>query len=251
MTRILIIGMCILISSFAHASGMPEPLISESVTDIDSTEAGEVEVDLTESILRATSGESDGIKTSVEAEWRATKRLGLSAEISTSSDEAVGFSGAASWALLHDFKRGFHLQAEVGGQTTHETEVGREWEDASLPFFFGLRAGLSQNGWTLRAGVGGQAFGPSAHSVPARASLALFHGFGLEGQTGFIGTELITDWARPAPFFAAPEIVVHFSRWLPLSLGVAVPLSPGTDQASASWGVVIRAIYEFERDVQE
>jgi hypothetical protein len=115
---------------------MPEPLIGESVTDIDSLDAGELELDLTETTLRRTPSETGGMMTSLETEWRATKNLGLSAELATSSDETVEFSGTASWSLVHDLQRGFHLQAEIGIRSGEASN--REWEDASLPLSFGL-----------------------------------------------------------------------------------------------------------------
>jgi hypothetical protein len=226
---------------------MPEPLIGESVTDIDSLDSGEVELDLTETTLRSTQAETGGMGTSLETEWRVTKNLGLSAEIATTSDETAEFSGTASWSLLHDLKHGFHLQAEIGIRSGETND--REWEDASLPLSFGLRAGLYEGDWTLRGSLGGEALGTSAHSLPIRAGFAVFHGIGAEGKLGFTGVELVGDWGNSAPFFLAPTLVAHVpGLTLPMYLGLALPYSPASDTAPTSWGAVIRATYEFDVD---
>src|SRR5216684_1877339 len=58
---------------------MPEPVLGESITDIDGSEAGEVEVDLTGVVGRA--GGAKLWQGSVEIESRVTDRLGLEIEI--------------------------------------------------------------------------------------------------------------------------------------------------------------------------
>src|SRR2546427_9903350 len=54
---------------------MPEPLLTESITDLDGARAGEVEVDVNGLALRRTSAVRQW-QTSVEAEWRGLGRLG-------------------------------------------------------------------------------------------------------------------------------------------------------------------------------
>ena len=72
------------VGSAGH-SKMPEPLLTESITDLDGLDANEVELD-----GNAFGGRSAAAATvwqsSLEAEWRALERLGLALE--------VGLSGA-------------------------------------------------------------------------------------------------------------------------------------------------------------
>src|SRR2546429_3571929 len=48
---------------------MPEPLLTESITDLDGALAGEVEIDVSASVLRGTTGPGQW-QSSVEVEWR-------------------------------------------------------------------------------------------------------------------------------------------------------------------------------------
>src|SRR2546425_5121584 len=59
---------------------MPEPLLTESITDLDGARAGEVEVDVNGLVLRRTSAVRQW-QTSVEVEWRALERLGLALDL--------------------------------------------------------------------------------------------------------------------------------------------------------------------------
>src|SRR5207245_9399025 len=58
---------------------MPEPLLTESITDLDGALAGEVEIDVSASVLRRATGPGQW-QSSVEVEWRAVERLGLALE---------------------------------------------------------------------------------------------------------------------------------------------------------------------------
>src|SRR2546430_7009301 len=54
---------------------MPEPLLTESITDLDGALAGEVEIDVSASVLRGTTGPGQW-QSSVEVEWRGVEGLG-------------------------------------------------------------------------------------------------------------------------------------------------------------------------------
>lgn len=238
--------------SFAAAKdSMPEPLISETTTDIDGVSAGEVEMDLTGNTLRQTTDKVGGEGGVIELEWRASDKLGLGIESEYSTDKLFSFNSAASWSLLHDLPRDFHLQAEVAYKfIDQDGNSSRGWEDSSLPFTFGLKAGLRKGRWTVRAGLGGEAFGSSAHTLPARTSIAGLYSFG-EGcrVPGFVGSELIADWGRQAPFLIVPTVVLKLFRLgVPLSLGIAAPFGPAEESTPATYGFLIRLMYEFDKD---
>src|SRR2546421_4566537 len=57
---------------------MPEPLLTESITDLDGALAGEVEIDVSASVLRGTNGPGQW-QSSVEVEWRGVGGVGPSA----------------------------------------------------------------------------------------------------------------------------------------------------------------------------
>src|SRR4051812_42505740 len=84
---------------------MPEPLLAESVTDIDSSEAGELELDV--SAARTSPGRT--WLAAAEVEWRALERLGLALEVGAGLDAAARSEDpmsvrlAAAFVLLHDF----------------------------------------------------------------------------------------------------------------------------------------------------
>jgi len=63
----------------SRSEAMPEPVLGESVTEIDGTEAGEIELDLTAVIGRT--GGTNLWQASVEIESRVIDRLGLELEL--------------------------------------------------------------------------------------------------------------------------------------------------------------------------
>lgn len=56
---------------------MPEPLLGETLTDLNSDEAGELELEGTGVVLLPGEGDSPEWAGALEAEWRVTERLGL------------------------------------------------------------------------------------------------------------------------------------------------------------------------------
>ena len=112
-----------------HASGrkpaIPEQILTESVTDIDADEAGEAEIVLNVQTLRARRGGARVYTSGLEIEWRVLRDVGLRLEPSyaatqdeaRSRDHEFGLSAAGSYALLHDFARDIHVQAEARLQT--------------------------------------------------------------------------------------------------------------------------------------
>ena len=81
---VILVPFALLVASPLGPRKMPEPLIGESVTDLDGTEAGELEVDATGLVHPPDGFWSSG----VEVEWRALPRLGISLEGATSREAA-------------------------------------------------------------------------------------------------------------------------------------------------------------------
>jgi hypothetical protein len=233
---------------------MPEPLLGESVTDLDGLEAGELELEMTGLLIPPRTARHGGWQGSMELEWRALERLGLMVEVGTGGGlgrpelEGVSARAAGSWMLLHDVARGLHVQAELGARLLSEDEEEAAFEpgEATLPLWFGLRAGWRQGAWTVRAGLGGQALGRSAHLVPLRANLSAL---GQVGPWSFLGVELDGDWARASWLVVAPTALVDLGPMqLPVRLGLAVPWSPARSGRRSETGFMLRLVYELDRD---
>ena len=223
---------------------MPEPLLNETTTDLDSDEAGELEFDLTGGAevrrsLRASSLQA-------EVEWRVTRRLGLSLELGLANDpgaEPFGARLAASWALLHDLQHDIHLQLFADGRfplAADAAALAVDPSESALPFELGVHAGVRRGWLTVRGQVAGELGGHSAHLVPARAALALLAG----GRAGFGGVELMSDWARADPFAVAAEVIGDGALLgLPLRLALGVPWRPSLPGAL---GIQLRLMAELD-----
>jgi hypothetical protein len=216
------------------ARKMPEPLIGESVTDIDSTEAGELEGDATGVIRRP-----GGLwTTELEIEWRALSRLGVSLE-GTAAREVTGTTAtelrpALAFVLLHDQARDFHLMIDATARLfENDSEPGLG--EPALPVAFSLRGGIRRRWLTLRGALGASAGGHSAHVVPLRAEAAAL----VEVPFGFWGVEGMADLARSSPWMLAPEVVLGTGA---VQIGAALPWEPGTGR----FGALVRLIFEVD-----
>jgi len=232
---------------------MPEPILTESVTDLDAVEAGETEFAVNDLALRAGDGGRFWF-TSVEAELRATARLGLRLEPSYAStisrsppDRSFGLGVAGAWSLFHDIVRDLHLQAEIavrafGGEVADTAPSGRP----KLPTEMGLRAGGRFGAWTIRPSVGVEAFGHSEH-VPIWGGLAVLHALGSDDRLGFVGAEIEVDGDRRYPFTVAPNYLVDATTVrVPIRLGIAIPWVLGAARDAASIGIYTRVLLRFD-----
>src|SRR5262249_22047941 len=145
---------------------MPEPLIGESITDLDGTEAGEVEIDATGVIQRP-----GGLwSTQLEVEWRAWSRLGTSLEGTLSREESGTTSAelrpSLAFLLLHDPAHDFHLMIDATARLFETDVATAEMGEPALPVAFSLRGGIRREWFTLRGALGASAGGHSAHVVP-------------------------------------------------------------------------------------
>jgi hypothetical protein len=237
---------------------LPEALLTESATDIDAVEAGELELELNAARAAARRGGAGATLTSLEVEWRVLKEFGLRIEPSyslvrdagaTAANGDFGLSGALAFGLWHDPVRELHVQAELLGRTP-ESANARVFEpgEPELPFAADLLAAVRRGRWTLRATVGAEAGGAFAHA-PLHTDLALLTGILPEERFGFLVIDLRADWAREAPFVFAPEIVADTSPLdLPFRLGVALPFNFGADLTQTSYGVFVRFAWITNRD---
>ena len=239
-----------------HRAPIPEPLLSETVTDVDGTEAGEIELEANGAVLRALRGGARALDSSLEIEWLATRRFGLRLEPTLSHDAdgdaktAVGFSGGASWKLLQDFVHEFHADAEVLARVPWEQSPIVQPGDPALPLAFDLRAGWRRDPMTLRWSAGVGAFGDPQH-LPLRGSLAALFPFEGSGRFGFWGLELDADGARGAPFVAALDVVPNLEpTGLPLRIGLALPWNIGERDDRPSLGLFLRVFYESAREIE-
>ena len=234
---------------------MPEPLLTESITDLDGARAGEVEVDVNGLVLRRTSAVRQW-QTSVEAEWRALERLGLALDLGVgrvldgATSPAISVRPAASWVLTHSQPLDFHLMAEVSARISHDaTENVQDPGEGALPFSGGVRFGIRHRWLTVRTFLGAGAGGHSPHAVPLRAQAAVLAELGREGRLGCAGFEMDADWARRMPPTLAMNFILRGAHLhVPFDLGIAVPWTPQSRYGDASVGVLVRLILEIDHD---
>jgi hypothetical protein len=223
----------------ARIEHMPEPLVHESLTDIDGIEAGEIEVDTTGSAAR------HAWSSTIEIEWRALARLGLAVEAGA-ADAGSGTAGevrfGASVPIIHDFPHDLHLMIE-GGARFPEDAGEAEPGDTALPYFVGVRGGWRHGGLTLRAGADFEAGGRGAR-VPLGGSGAALVSFGPEAR-GFFGLEVGVDAARAAPLVIVPEAAYLFGSRVPIRVGLAAPVVIDPDTSDTRLSALVRLVLEL------
>jgi hypothetical protein len=243
-------------SAEAGRGRMPEPLLGESLTDLDGREAGELELDVTGLGLRRSGGGALW-RGALEAEWRATERFGLGLDVGLASPggavaaTALSLRAAASFSLFHGVEQDAHLQLEASAELFDRDDAQLiDPGESALPFAAGLRAGWrSASGlWTLRGYLGGSAGGTSAHLVPVRAQAALLLALLTGGRSpGFLGVELDGDWGRRAPVLIAPNVVLDGAPiGVRAKVGIAAPWSPQARAGEAALGLLVRLIVELD-----
>lgn len=236
-------------------SPLPEPILTETVTDIDGDEAGELELELNAGSLGALRGGQRRAYATAEGELKLTSRLGARLELGASFERggaaSKSFVGDAALAvsLVRDYARELHVQLELAGRVPRAGDTAEPGESA-LPAALDLRAAHRHGPITLRASVGAEAFGSVAHA-PIRAGAAVLAGVTRDARHGFFGVELDVDAARPGVVAIAPEIVADgTSIGLPFVLGVAVPIVPAAGGDPARTGFMARLIWVSEREAQ-
>lgn len=235
---------------------LPEPIFGETVTDIDSREAGEIEFEGNGSIFRARRGGAYEIDASAEAEWIALSRLGLrlepsiaqarDASLASSTDFAL--SGGAALKLVQDFERDFYLHFETLARVSSRDQDYVQPGEPALPLAFDLRAGIRRGPLTLRGGGGVDMIGHAEH-VPLRASIAALAPFARTTRFGFWGLELDVDGARRAPAVVALNLESSLLPvGLPFRIGLALPWSIAEREDRPSVGIFVRLFFESARE---
>jgi hypothetical protein len=237
----------------------PEPILTETVTDIDSNEAGEIELEANGSAFRARRGGAYGLDASLEVEWIVHPRFGVRVEPSLAlervdalpeSTREAGLAMGAALKLLQDVERQFFLQAEVLARLPWDESAIIQPGDPALPFAVDLRAGIRRGPITLRWGVGVGAFGDAEHA-PLRGSIAAMTPFESTGRVGFWGVEVDADGARTAPVVAALNLVPNLvPTGIPFRIGLALPWAIAERETRPSRGLFLRIFYESSREIE-
>ncbi len=235
---------------------LPESLLTESATDVDATEAGELEIEANFATLSARRGGARATLVSLEAEWRVLRELGVRLEptyarTTSAGSGTFGASGALALGLAHDFARDAHLQLELHAHTTDASDrVSFDPSDAVQPIALDLVSAKRLGRFTFRGALGMEAGGAFAHA-PVHADVTAITGFLPDARLGFLALELRTDWARRNPLVIAPEVVSDLTAvGLPLRLGVALPVNVGADDARTSYGLFVRLIVLTDREAK-
>jgi hypothetical protein len=238
---------------------LPEPIFTESTTDIDGYEPGEIEFDANAAILAARRHGARLMQTTFEMEWKVWSRLGVRfepafssarEELATSWHDAFGFRAAAAWSLLHDFPRDFHVQVEASQRVVDDAAGawGTEPGESPLPFSADLKAAIRMDDWTVRASVGTEAGGTPAHA-PLRLQAALLHPLTRDVRFGFVGLEIDADGGRPQPAIVAPNVWADMTPiGLPFRIGVAIPVVVGAPDTVPATGIYLRLLLLTSRE---
>ncbi len=237
---------------------LPESVLTESATDVDAEEAGEIELEANLATIGAQRGGARALLSSVEVEWRALRNLGVRlepsyergrADAASRTRDEFGFAGAVAVGLFHDYARDAHLQLELLGRVPSESH-GFAPDETVLPAAADLVSAVRRGRFTFRGTVGAEAFGAFAHA-PMHVDFAVLTGIRRDARFGFVGLEARTDLARANPFVLAPEVVADASSLgIPLRLGVALPVNIGADATSQSYGLFARLILLTDREAR-
>jgi hypothetical protein len=231
---------------------MPEPIVEETTTDIDATDAGEVEFEFNSSLLRTRDGTGYVLQLGPELEWLATDRLGTLLEVGIAREWMPGQSGydvgvniGLSWKLLHDFARDLHIQAELVARLPPTGDSTVEPGESTAPASLDVRSGYRRGGWTFRNSLG-LLLERSPRYAPIRGSGVILRGF---GGLGFIGLEAEVDGARSNPLFLAADIAPNLMAlgW-PFKIAVVLAYSPDVPDGAPAYGLLFRVFVESERE---
>jgi len=233
---------------------LPESLLTESATDVDATEAGELEIEANVASMRAHRGGSQATLYSIEAEWRVLTQVGVRLEpsyarMAAPTSDSFGLAGALALGLFHDFAHDFHVQAELTAHTTDGPEqLGLDPSETVQPVAMDLVSAKRVGRFTFRSALGVEAGGAFEHA-PLHADVAAMTGILPDARLGFVALEVRTDWARKNPLVLAPEVVSDWTALgLPFRLGVAIPLNVGADDTRQSYGIFMRLILLTDRE---
>jgi hypothetical protein len=238
---------------------LPESILTESTTDVDAHEAGEVELESNMSSVGEARGGTQATAVDLELEVRVLSFLGARIEPSwqhttysdDGHDEGFGISGGLAFGLIHDWAHDAHLQLEMNARHySIEDPRAVELGETTLPYEPQLLGAWRLAQLTFRGSVGVE-FGPGtvAHA-PIDLEASMLTGLDRDARLGFFGLEGEVDFARIAPVMLAPDLVANLASFdLPFEVGVAVPWFVGSPTRRANIGVLLRLFYMSEREV--
>jgi hypothetical protein len=228
---------------------LPEPIFAESITDIDSSEANELEVEINGSTLARHGARGfRSQQAGVEFEYRALPFLGFALEPQLAwtrgIDESGGFAMEGGVALSVLRYPAWDLYGQVEGSFRWTSDGEPHPGSGTLPFGIDLRGAKRFGVFTLRPALGATGGGIQFRAAP-RASVAGL--FSLFGGVAFAGAEVEADLARSSPFTWAAELVTDAERLgLPFKIGLAVPLR--VENGTPVTGVYLRLFFESSRE---
>ena len=237
-------------ASAERATKIPEPVLEESITDIDRAEAGELEAEGILGVTRDGAGRRTQ-QTGIEAEWGVTDRLGLALETGTSrrdEDRRQQFAGVqlgAAYGFFHDATNDLHFQLESSAHLFGDAEaVAHEPGDTALPYAVQARGGFRRGTFSVRTATG-IGFGAHSPHLPVRATMAFLGE--LPRGAGFAGIEVGVDGGRLVPYFVALDVFGDLTPLgIPARLGIALPWTPPGSGQRATLGIFLRVLVEFD-----
>lgn len=253
--------MLLVAAARAHAQGRmrtPEPLVGETVTDIDGDEPGEVEADLSGLLLGRANGGAAVWVAGAEIEARVSRRLGVEIELSMNggfgggmeASRASSLRAGASYVVFHDLRRGLHLMLEAKARVVDELSTGdetlQEPTDPALPYSFGLRGAWRRGYNTLRFGVDYSLGERPAYAAPFLLDVALLREFYARRVRGFFGLEVNLDFGRPQPLLIVPELLLSANRGESVRVGVGLPIL--VEDKTVAVGGLLRVVIEQDVD---
>ncbi len=233
---------------------LPEPILTETVTDIDGVDANELEIELNANAFRARRGGARRLRGSVEVEYRATRWLGLLIEPGWAVDgtgrglDAGRFELSAGLAVpvLQNPARQMYAQLEVTGRAP--LSVDELPGESAFPVSLFLRTAMRAGPFTLRPGVGVETGHPTTVAA-VRGAFAILAPIVPDPRFGFFGLELDADGGRISPYSVAVNLVADCTPLgVPLRLGMAIPWTLSADAGAMPVGVHFRAYYVSDRE---
>jgi hypothetical protein len=218
---------------------MPEPVLAESITDLDGTEAGEVEVD-----ALSGAGSNTSWLEAVEAEWRALRFLGLAMEVGGGGGpgaEAQRFAGGGiALSALHDEVHDAHLSIEVIGRIGPSSASSPDVDQTSRPVATLVHGGI-RHGWlTVRATLGAESTLDRREVIGPVGAASVFLA---PTRYWFAGVEALASTEEPWGIIA-PNVA--FQVVPAVQLGLALPFRPVATVEEPRLAAILRTVVEFD-----
>jgi hypothetical protein len=224
-------------------ANMAEPILGETVTDIDGRDAGEIEIDM-HGIVPHVRGTTWAVG-EVGVEARVTRRLGVELEGAIAGWSGVGGRGdvlaRGSFMLYHGTRHDLHVQLEARAGVDYTLGTPTFPSSEGAAFAIGARVGY-RTGWLVLRGGAGAAISDEGHA-PIWADLAAFVQLGHAGS--FAGIETTTDWTSATPAIVCPEVELSLGD---VKLALGAPIFLGNPTTGVYAGGLVALIIELDDD---